>query len=163
MFDHIDFAVVDQTVSRKFYETVLAALGIEPFMDIKTEEGREGTGYGSLTGEQFWIGKHYFAAQVGNQYAEVVVDNDFPRRMGHSERYLSHYGCAVQALERVCKALRCGTGSATRQDVHRHVGIERPARFGHWRCWNLYESGNHLLRKYLIEKGCPFETPSLNY
>jgi len=57
MFDHVDFAVVDLTVSRNFYETVLAALGIEPFMDIKTEEGREGTGYGSLKGEQFWIGK----------------------------------------------------------------------------------------------------------
>ncbi|RLC55055.1 MAG: hypothetical protein DRI30_08170 [Chloroflexi bacterium] len=48
MFDHIDFAVVDLEVSRKFYQAVLATLGIEPFMDIKTEEGREGTGYGSL-------------------------------------------------------------------------------------------------------------------
>ena len=57
MFDHIDFAVVDLTVSRTFYETALAPLGIAPFMNIKTEEGREGTGYGSLTGEQFWIGK----------------------------------------------------------------------------------------------------------
>ncbi len=57
MFDHIDFAVMNLEVSRKFYRAVLATLGIEPFMDIKTEEGREGTGYGSLTGEQFWIGK----------------------------------------------------------------------------------------------------------
>ena len=57
MFDHVDFAVVDLTVSRNFYKAALAALGIEPFMDIKTEEGREGTGYGSLEGEQFWIGK----------------------------------------------------------------------------------------------------------
>ena len=57
MIDHIDFAVVDLEVSRKFYKTVFATLSIEPFMDIKTEEGREGTGYGSLTGEQFWIGK----------------------------------------------------------------------------------------------------------
>ena len=56
IFDHVDFAVVDLTVSRIFYETVLATLSIEPFMDIKTEEGREGTGYGSLKGEQFWIG-----------------------------------------------------------------------------------------------------------
>jgi catechol 2,3-dioxygenase-like lactoylglutathione lyase family enzyme len=46
MIDHIDFAVVDLEVSRKFYKTVLATLGIESFMDIKTEEGREGTGYG---------------------------------------------------------------------------------------------------------------------
>lgn len=57
MFDHIDFAVVDLEVSRKFYAAVLATLGIDSFMDIKTAEGREGTGYGSLTGEQFWIGK----------------------------------------------------------------------------------------------------------
>jgi catechol 2,3-dioxygenase-like lactoylglutathione lyase family enzyme len=57
MFDHIDFAVVDLAVSRNFYKTTLATLGIAPFMDIKTEEGREGTGYGRLTGEQFWIGK----------------------------------------------------------------------------------------------------------
>lgn len=57
MFDHVDFAVVDLEASRKFYTAVLATLGIEPFMNIKTEEGREGTGYGSLTGEQFWIGK----------------------------------------------------------------------------------------------------------
>ena len=57
MFDHIDFAVIDLEVSRKFYRTILATLGIEPFMDISTDEGREGTGYGSLTGEQFWIGK----------------------------------------------------------------------------------------------------------
>jgi len=57
MIDHIDFAVVDLEVSRKFYKPVLATLSIEPFMDIKTEEGREGTGYGSLSGELFWIGK----------------------------------------------------------------------------------------------------------
>jgi len=57
MFDHVDIAVVNLEVSRKFYRTVLAALGFEPFMDIKTDEGREGTGYGSLAGEQFWIGK----------------------------------------------------------------------------------------------------------
>ena len=57
MFDHVDFAVVDLAVSRGFYEATLAVLGIKPFMDIKTEEGREGTGYGSLDGEQFWIGK----------------------------------------------------------------------------------------------------------
>ena len=57
MFDHIDFAVVDLEVSRHFYRSILATLGIAPFMDIKTDAGREGTGYGSLTGEQFWIGK----------------------------------------------------------------------------------------------------------
>ena len=44
MFDHIDFAVIDLEVSRKFYRTTLATLGIEPFMDIKTDEGRAGHG-----------------------------------------------------------------------------------------------------------------------
>lgn len=57
MLDHIDFAVTDLENSRRFYTSVLAALGISPFVDIKTDEGREGTGYGSLVGSQFWIGK----------------------------------------------------------------------------------------------------------
>ena len=56
MLDHIDFAVTDLENSRKFYTSVLAALEIKPFIDIKTDEGREGTGYGSVTGPQFWIG-----------------------------------------------------------------------------------------------------------
>ncbi len=33
---------------KRFEPGALATLGIEPFMDIKTEESREGTGYGSL-------------------------------------------------------------------------------------------------------------------
>jgi predicted lactoylglutathione lyase len=57
MLDHIDFAVRDLVVSRRFYSSTLAALDIEPFMNIKTDAGREGTGYGKLTGSQFWIGK----------------------------------------------------------------------------------------------------------
>jgi len=56
MLDHVDFAVTDLENSRRFYTRVLAALGIEPFTDIKTDDGREGTGYGSLSGPQFWIG-----------------------------------------------------------------------------------------------------------
>ena len=50
MFDHIDFAVVNLEVSKKFYKAVLATLGIEPYMDIKTDEDREGTGYGKRLG-----------------------------------------------------------------------------------------------------------------
>jgi catechol 2,3-dioxygenase-like lactoylglutathione lyase family enzyme len=57
MLDHIDFAVRDLGASRRFYTSTLAALDIEPFMNIKTDEGREGTGYGKLAGSQFWIGK----------------------------------------------------------------------------------------------------------
>jgi catechol 2,3-dioxygenase-like lactoylglutathione lyase family enzyme len=57
MLDHIDFAVRDLEASRRFYSSTLAALDIEPFIDIKTDAGREGTGYGKLTGPQFWIGK----------------------------------------------------------------------------------------------------------
>ena len=56
MIDHIDFAVKDLDRSRRFYTSTLAALDVEPFMDIKTDEGREGVGYGSLTGPHFWIG-----------------------------------------------------------------------------------------------------------
>ncbi|NOT86567.1 MAG: VOC family protein [Lysobacter sp.] len=56
MFDHIDFAVTDFPRSRDFYTNVLAVLGFSPFMEIQREDGREGTGFGSLHGPQFWIG-----------------------------------------------------------------------------------------------------------
>lgn len=56
MLDHIDFAVKDFDKSRAFYVAVLAPLGISPFTDIKRDDGREGTGFRSLTGPQFWIG-----------------------------------------------------------------------------------------------------------
>ncbi len=56
MLDHVDFAVTNLENSRRFYTRVLATLGIEPFTDIKMDDGREGTGYGSLSGPQFWIG-----------------------------------------------------------------------------------------------------------
>lgn len=56
MLDHIDFAVSDLENSRPFYTEVLAALGVEPLANIKTDDGREGIGYGSPTGPQFWIG-----------------------------------------------------------------------------------------------------------
>lgn len=56
MFDHIDLAVADLARSRNFYTRVLGALGISVFMAIERNEGREGTGFGSLDGPQFWIG-----------------------------------------------------------------------------------------------------------
>ncbi len=56
MFDHIDFAVKDLDRSRRFYTSTLATLDVVPFTDINTDDGREGTGFGSLTGPQFWIG-----------------------------------------------------------------------------------------------------------
>ena len=56
MFDHVDFAVSDLERSRLFYSRVLAELGIQAFTNIKRDDGREGTGYGSLDGPQLWIG-----------------------------------------------------------------------------------------------------------
>jgi catechol 2,3-dioxygenase-like lactoylglutathione lyase family enzyme len=56
VFDHVDFAVSDLDRSRRFYTATLAPLGIGPFEDIKRDDGREGTGYGSAGGPQFWIG-----------------------------------------------------------------------------------------------------------
>ena len=56
MLDHIDFAVTDLARSRAFYAKILAVLGIHPFLDIQREDGREGTGFGSPDGPQFWIG-----------------------------------------------------------------------------------------------------------
>lgn len=56
MFDHVDFAVSDLERSRHFYSRILAELGIEAFTDVKRDNDREGTGYGSPEGPQFWIG-----------------------------------------------------------------------------------------------------------
>ncbi len=57
MIDHIDIAVTDLERSRALYLPALAPLGINPFIEIKRDDGREGTGFGSLAGPQFWIGK----------------------------------------------------------------------------------------------------------
>jgi catechol 2,3-dioxygenase-like lactoylglutathione lyase family enzyme len=56
MIDHIDFAVTDLAMSREFYTSVLAALGISPFVGIDRNDGRKGVGFGSHDGPQFWIG-----------------------------------------------------------------------------------------------------------
>jgi catechol 2,3-dioxygenase-like lactoylglutathione lyase family enzyme len=57
MFDHVDFAVADFSRSRAFYVQALAALGVVPLHDIKRDDGREGTGFGSNGCPRFWIGK----------------------------------------------------------------------------------------------------------
>lgn len=88
MFDHIDFAVKDLSRSRKFYTEVLAVLGIFPFMEIQREDGREGTGFGSMQGAQFWIGggqpvtgRFHVAFQAASRDA-VVAFHDAALRMG---------------------------------------------------------------------------------
>lgn len=123
MLDHIDFAVKDLEVSRKFYGSVLAALDIKPFIDIKTDEGREGTGYGSLTGSQFWIGKgevvkgrmHIaFAArsrQAVDDFYEVALQAGGVCKGGPGlrSRYGEHYYAAFvidpdgHTIEAVCR------------------------------------------------------------
>ena len=92
MFDHVDFAVVDLVKSRCFYESILGALGIEPFLDIKTDEGREGTGFGNLTGPQFWIGKG--EAVKGRMHIAFVADS--------REAVNAFYNVAIQ-VGAVCK------------------------------------------------------------
>ena len=57
MFDHVDFAVADFSRSRAFYVQALGALGISPVIDIKRDDGREGTGFGTTEMPRFWIGK----------------------------------------------------------------------------------------------------------
>jgi catechol 2,3-dioxygenase-like lactoylglutathione lyase family enzyme len=57
MLDHIDFAVGDFARSREFYLRLLAPLGIRPLIDIRREDGREGTGFGIHQVAHFWIGK----------------------------------------------------------------------------------------------------------
>jgi len=56
MFDHIDFAVRDLVRSRAFYTAALAPLGIVPTIEIKRNDGREGTGFGRDGRARFWIG-----------------------------------------------------------------------------------------------------------
>lgn len=123
MFDHIDFAVKDLGKSRRFYTSTLAALEIKPFTDIKTDEGREGTGYGSLTGSQFWIGRgeavrgrmHIaFAAKSRNAVddfyeAALQVGGTCKGAPGLRPRYGEHYYAAFvsdpdgHTIEAVCR------------------------------------------------------------
>jgi catechol 2,3-dioxygenase-like lactoylglutathione lyase family enzyme len=55
MIHHIDFGVSDLARSRAFYIRALAPLGMAAVMDIKREDGRELTGFGSLPDPVFWI------------------------------------------------------------------------------------------------------------
>ncbi len=73
MFDHIDFAVSDFPKSRKFYVQALAPLGVEPIMDIKRGDGREGTGFGIDSSPQFWIGGG--PAVVGRLHVAFVAES----------------------------------------------------------------------------------------
>lgn len=57
MIDHVDFAVTDLASSRAFYTCALAPLGIRPLVEIRRDDGREGTGFGQRDVAQFWIGK----------------------------------------------------------------------------------------------------------
>jgi catechol 2,3-dioxygenase-like lactoylglutathione lyase family enzyme len=57
ILDHVDFAVTDLARSRDFYTQALAPLGIVPLIEIKRDDGREGTGFGANGFPQFWIGR----------------------------------------------------------------------------------------------------------
>jgi catechol 2,3-dioxygenase-like lactoylglutathione lyase family enzyme len=56
MLDHVDFAVRDLALSRKFYVAALAPLGIRPLIETDREDGRQGTGFGLGKLAQFYIG-----------------------------------------------------------------------------------------------------------
>ena len=57
MIDHLDFAVSNLARSREFYVLALAPLGITALLDVKRDNGSEGTGFGSSGVPKFWIGK----------------------------------------------------------------------------------------------------------
>ena len=56
MLDHVDFAVRDLALSRAFYVAALAPLGIKPLIEIKREDGRQGTGFGLDQVARLYIG-----------------------------------------------------------------------------------------------------------
>jgi catechol 2,3-dioxygenase-like lactoylglutathione lyase family enzyme len=56
MLDHVDFAVRDLALSRKFYTAALAPLGIRPLLETDREDGRQGTGFARGDIAQFYIG-----------------------------------------------------------------------------------------------------------
>jgi catechol 2,3-dioxygenase-like lactoylglutathione lyase family enzyme len=59
MLDHVGFAVSDAERSRRFYETVLAPLGISLIMTVgpeHTESGGTAHGFGSDGKPYFWFG-----------------------------------------------------------------------------------------------------------
>jgi catechol 2,3-dioxygenase-like lactoylglutathione lyase family enzyme len=57
MFDHVDFAVTDLARSRAFYVAALAPLGLAPCLEVRRDDGREGTAFGSHAAPRLWIGR----------------------------------------------------------------------------------------------------------
>ena len=55
MIHHIDFAVTDFARSRAFYVRALAPLSMTAVMDIKRDDGRKLTGFGTPPDPVFWI------------------------------------------------------------------------------------------------------------
>lgn len=55
MIHHIDFAVADFAKSRAFYVRALAPLGMAAVMDVKRDDGRKLTGFGTPPDPEFWI------------------------------------------------------------------------------------------------------------
>jgi catechol 2,3-dioxygenase-like lactoylglutathione lyase family enzyme len=123
MLDHIDFAVSDFSKSREFYVQVLAPLGVEPIMDIKRGDGREGTGFGIDSFPQFWIGggsavseRLHVAftaesrAAVDNFHNAVVAAGGTSKglpglRPRYGEHYYASYVCDLDGhtIEAVCR------------------------------------------------------------
>lgn len=126
MIHHIDFGVLDFARSRAFYVRVLEPLGITPVMDIKREDGRKLTGFGTAPDPEFWIRtgrtpdvKLHIAfvansrAAVDAFHAAAIVaggkDNGAP---GLRPRYAKHYYAAYvldpdgHNIEAVCRRKR---------------------------------------------------------
>ena len=57
MLDHVDFGTTNYEMSREFYVTCLAPLGIELVMEITRHTGLAGAGFGRNSEPQFWIGE----------------------------------------------------------------------------------------------------------
>ena len=73
MLDHVDFAVVNHTVSRAFYVEALAPLGFLPVCEIDRPDGRKGTGFGTGAVGEFWIGGG--APIVGRLHVAFVAES----------------------------------------------------------------------------------------
>ena len=126
MIHHIDFAVADFTRSRAFYVRALEPLGIAAVMDIKREDGRKLTGFGTAPDPEFWIrtgrlpGVQLHVAFLAKSRAAVNAfhaaalaaggtDNGRP---GLRPRYAKHYYAAYvldpdgHNIEAVCRRAR---------------------------------------------------------
>ena len=124
MIHHIDFAVSDLVRSRAFYVRALAPLGIAALIDIKRDDGREGTGFGSSGDPEFYIGGgraisgRFHVAFLAESRAAVNAfhnaaleaggrDNGAP---GLRPRYAEHYYAAFvfdpdgHNIEAVCRS-----------------------------------------------------------